>query len=86
MQTLITNWAPFGVVLLPDFGKARMQPVFVTDVAEALSYMTRQDDFVGKTIELVGPREYTYKGLVELFKDASMNQHHVLPLPKAVLK
>jgi NADH dehydrogenase (ubiquinone) 1 alpha subcomplex subunit 9 len=81
-----TKWAPFGVVPLPDYGRATMQPVFVSDVAEAMSYMTRQDEFIGKTVELVGPRRYTYKSLVELFKDASMSQHHVLPLPKAILK
>ena len=63
-----------------------MRPVYVQDVATALAKFAREDYTVGKVVELYGPASYSYKGLVELFQDASMRQQHTLPLPKALLK
>lgn len=63
-----------------------MRPVYVQDVASALASFARDDATVGKDVELYGPSSYTYKGLVELFQDASMRQQHTIPIPKAVLK
>ncbi|KAJ3302840.1 hypothetical protein HDV03_004529 [Kappamyces sp. JEL0829] len=80
------KWAPFSIIPLPDWGHATMRPVYVADVAIALSAMTKEDSAVGKTVELYGPSEYTYKGLVELFEDASMRPHHAVPVPKLLLK
>ena len=32
------------------------------------------------------PKAYTYPALIELFQDASMNQHHTIFVPKQILK
>lgn len=63
-----------------------MSPVFVGDVAAVMASMAREDKGAGQVVELVGPREYTYASLVEMFQDASMHQHHSIPVPKALLK
>ena len=80
------KWAPFSAIPLPNGGNATMRPVYVQDVAAALASFARDDATVGKDVELYGPASYTYKGLVELFQDASMRQQHTIPIPKAVLK
>ncbi len=80
------KWAPFSAIPLPNGGKATMKPVYVQDVGAALASFARDDFTVGKNVELYGPSSYTYKGLVELFQDASMRQQHTLSLPKVLLK
>ena len=32
------------------------------------------------------PKAYTYPALIELFQDASMNQHHTILIPKRILQ
>ncbi len=82
----LAKWAPFSMIPLPDGGKATMNPVYVGDVSAALASMARDDISVGATVELYGPNQYTFKGLVELFQDASMRPHHAVPVPKALFK
>lgn len=82
-----TKWFPFGIIPLPNGGNANMRPVFVNDVATVMDIIASNDeDLGGKIIELVGPEEYLFKSLVELFQDASMSQHHGLTVPKIILK
>jgi uncharacterized protein YbjT (DUF2867 family) len=80
------KWLPLSFVLNPDGGNATMKPVYVGDVAAILTTLARGNETEGKVVELYGPKEYTYKGLIELFQDASMRQKHTLSLPKAILK
>ena len=46
--------------------EARFQPVYVADVAQAMSRALEDLSTHGKTYELCGPRQYTLKELVEL--------------------
>ncbi len=80
------KWAPFSIIPLPNGGNATMSPVYVADVAAVLENLVRDDSANGKIIELVGPNAYTYASLVELFQDATMRQHHGVPIPKVLLK
>ena len=82
----MVKWIPYSVIPLPNGGHAKMNPVYVTDVAAVLTALVRHDESQGKVVELVGPSQYTFKGLVELFQDASMRQNHALPVPKVLLK
>jgi NADH dehydrogenase len=45
--------------------QARLQPVWVGDVVKAMAVALEDSATVGKTLVLVGPREYTLKELVE---------------------
>jgi NADH dehydrogenase len=64
--------------------RARMQPVWVDDVAAALAACLRRDDSIGQTYEAVGPREYTLGELVRLAGAWSGHARPVLALPDAL--
>lgn len=55
----------FGNVFLFNYGKAVFRPVYVNDVATAISAIAMDYSFAGDTFELHGPHEYTYKEMVE---------------------
>lgn len=68
-------------------GKTRFQPVYVTDVAEAITSLIDRDDFKGRTLEFGGPRIYTFKELLALIL-AETNRSNALvtiPFPLASL-
>lgn len=68
--------------LMPLAGaSARMQPVWVGDVAEAIARCLAWRDTEGKTYELAGPSVHTLKELVQLAGAASGHPRPVLPLP-----
>ena len=54
--------------------EARFQPVYVADVARAMSLALDERSTHGKVYELCGPRQYTLKELVELV--CEMTGHH----------
>ena len=62
-------------------GKARFQPVWVEDVAEAIVRCLDSPTTVGQTIECAGPDVYTLAELVRLAGRWSGHQRPVLPLP-----
>lgn len=68
------------VMALPGAG-ARLQPVWVEDVAAALLACLQRDDSIGQTYEAVGPREYTLGELVRLAGDWSGHRRPVVGLP-----
>jgi uncharacterized protein YbjT (DUF2867 family) len=78
MQTL----AP----LVPLAGaSAQMQPVWVTDVAEAIVTCLRAPhQTVGQVFECAGPRVYTLAELVRLAGKAVGHPRPVLPLPSVI--
>ncbi len=61
--------------------KARIQPVFVGDVAAAFSIALRDPHTRGATIELGGPQVYTMAELVRLSGRFAGHERHVLGLP-----
>lgn len=53
---------------LVDGGTARLQPLFVNDLAHAIFKIALSDDpetMLGQTYDLAGPEEYTYREVVE---------------------
>jgi len=51
-------------------GKMLVQPIYAIDLAKALMAIVHgHDDFAGKTFQLAGPAEYSYKELVEFVSD-----------------
>lgn len=60
---------------------ARMQPVWVGDVAEAIARCLAWRETEGKTYELAGPEVKTLKELVQMAGALSGHPRPVLPLP-----
>ena len=67
-------------------GLTRMQPVFVGDVAEAMTRILADPATAGETYELGGPRVYTFKELLELVLRETDRKRLLVPLPFAVAK
>lgn len=69
--------------LLPVFplvegGAAKRSPVYVGDVAEGIVQCLRDSTTSGKTVELVGPTEYTLEKLyAEVFDQINLTTHTV---------
>jgi uncharacterized protein YbjT (DUF2867 family) len=60
---------------------AKLQPVWVQDVAAAIVECLQASDTIGKTYELVGPEVFTLQQLVQLAGQHSGHPRAVLPLP-----
>jgi NADH dehydrogenase len=61
--------------------QARFQPVYVADVAHAMSRALDDRSTHGKTYELCGPRQYALKELVELVCEMTGRHRAVIGLP-----
>jgi NADH dehydrogenase len=61
--------------------QARFQPVYVVDVARAMSRALDDLSTHGKTYELCGPRQYTLKELVKLVCEMTGRRRVVIGLP-----
>ena len=64
--------------------RARFQPVWVDDVAEAIVRSLGSPATIGQTIECAGPQTYTLAELVRLAGRWSGHERPVLPLPAAL--
>jgi uncharacterized protein YbjT (DUF2867 family) len=62
--------------------QARFQPVYVGDVARAMTDALDEPDTHGKRYELCGPREYTLKELVEYVCQVTGRHRLVIGLPE----
>ncbi|HER27330.1 MAG TPA: complex I NDUFA9 subunit family protein, partial [Rhodospirillales bacterium] len=62
-------------------GGTRLQPVFVGDVAAAISAILDDPDCAGKTYELGGPRVYSFKQLMELLLRVTNRTRLLVPVP-----
>lgn len=61
--------------------QARLQPVWVQDLASALVEVLLRREAVGQTYEIAGPRELTLAELVRLAGRMAGHERAVLPLP-----
>lgn len=65
-------------------GTTRFQPVYVGDVANAFAAALAAPEHQGKTFELVGPRTYTFKELMELMLATMGSRRFLVPVPFVV--
>ena len=78
MFATLAKWFP----ALPLAGsKARLQPVFVEDVAQAIVNALQNTHTYGHTYDLVGPRVYTLGELVSLAAIWSGHPRSIIPMP-----
>jgi uncharacterized protein YbjT (DUF2867 family) len=69
---------------LIDGGKARFQPVYVGDVADALLRCLETDEHQGNTFELGGPRVASFAELLRFILDTVHRRRLLLPLPSSI--
>ena len=62
-------------------GTTRFQPVFVGDVARALTYAVTDEAAAGQTLELGGPAVLTFRQLMELMLKEIERSRMLLPIP-----
>jgi len=65
-------------------GHTRLQPVYVEDVAEAVTRILADPKTVGRTYELAGPEVYTLRDLVRFTLRVIGKQRLLMPVPFAV--
>ena len=70
--------APVMPLACPD---ARLQPVWVGDVAAAVAAVLSDPETAGKTLVLVGPRDYSLRELVEFTARAAGLKRRIVGLP-----
>ena len=63
---------------------ARMQPVWVGDVATAIDTILERPDTIGQTLDLVGPKVYTLRELVNWTGEIAGHRRCVVGLPDPV--
>ncbi len=69
------------VLPLPGGGHTRFQPVFVNDVAAAITACIADPQTRGKTYELGGPVVYSFKELMQLVLTQTQRNCLLVPLP-----
>lgn len=60
-----------GPFPLPNWGEVKKSPVHVVDVAAAITEAVFDPEADGKTFELVGPKEYTMKQIVDYIAETT---------------
>ncbi len=77
----LVRWLPVLPLACPS---ARLQPVWVGDVAAAIATALERPDLAGETLELAGPRVYTLRELVNLTARLSGASCRIVGLPDAL--
>jgi NADH dehydrogenase len=65
-------------------GRTRFQPVFVGDVAAAITAALDQPGAQGRTFELGGPAIYSFKELMQIVLEETGRRRALIPLPFAL--
>jgi uncharacterized protein YbjT (DUF2867 family) len=79
------DMAKFAPALpLIGFGKTRLQPVYVGDVADAALAALMRSDAPGRVFELGGPNVYTFKQLLQFTLATIERKRFLAPLPFVV--
>ncbi len=79
---LLTSLPVFPLAC-PD---SRMAPVFVGDVCQSMMDSLSNDDSAGKTVQLVGPADYTLKEIVEFTAETQGIKRVIIGLPDFLAK
>ncbi|MCC3860348.1 complex I NDUFA9 subunit family protein [Pseudemcibacter aquimaris] len=62
-------------------GETKFQPVYVADVADAIIAALGNEDAAGKTYEIGGPKEYTFRELLELVNEVTDQNVPLITIP-----
>lgn len=62
-------------------GDTKMQPIYVGDVAKAIANAIQDENAVGKTYEIGGPKTYTLREIMELVNKVTEQNVPLIPVP-----
>lgn len=83
-MNMFASLARFFPILPLAGSDAKMQPVYVGDVAQAVATALERSDLCDKAFDLAGPKVYTLGELVRLAARWSGRPRPVVPLPLAI--
>ena len=75
-----------GIVPVPGNGKSRFQPISVVDVATIAARAFGDDTTIGQTLELGGPRYWTYREITAEVLAATGKKRAILPMPVPLIR
>ncbi len=83
LKDLVTS-AP----IIPQIGDGHFpfRPIWVGDVARAFEQSLTRSAADGKTFDLVGPTEYTFRELLELMKRTLRSRKPIVPVPLPLMR
>ncbi|MGH2464506.1 MAG: complex I NDUFA9 subunit family protein [Candidatus Limnocylindrales bacterium] len=74
-----------GLVPVPGAGKSRFQPIAVSDVATGVRLAVERPDTIGQSLELGGPRYWTYAEITREVLRGMGRRRLVIPMPVALI-
>jgi len=75
-----------GIVPVPGDGKSRFQPISVSDVATVAVRSFADDSTIGASLDLGGPRYWTYREITQEVLTALGKKRAILPMPVALIR
>jgi len=74
--------------LIPQIGDGRFpfRPIYVGDVASAFEQALSRPATIGRSFDLVGPAEYTFRELLLLVRETLGSRRPILPVPLWAMK
>lgn len=84
---LFRTLASLPVVSLPGRGQQRVQPIHVTELAEAVCRMVEQPAPIARVVELAGPRVLSYREMLSHYRRArGLAEPLWLPVPMLLMR
>lgn len=86
----LLNWFANAASRLPfipliDGGHALTQPVYAVNVADVIQKIVDDPEkFEGRTVDVFGPQDYSYKELAEFVYDITYQKAKIVDVPKAI--
>ena len=77
--------SPF-VVMLPDEGSTLLQPIWVDDLATALTWAIDMPQTINETIEIGGPEYLSFKEICTLITEKMGIKRHFINVPPVLLR
>lgn len=75
-----------GLVPVPGDGRSRFQPLAVDDLARSVALALERADLLGRSIELGGPRYWTYREITAEVLRGMGRRRAILPMPIPVIR
>ena len=75
-----------GIVPVPGDGKSRFQPISVADVADIAARAFADDTTIGASLDLGGPRYWTYREITREVLTAMGKRRAILPMPVVLIR
>jgi uncharacterized protein YbjT (DUF2867 family) len=75
-----------GIVPVPGRGDSRFQPIHVGDVARVTAAAIADPTTVGQSLELGGPRYWTYREITQEVLSALGKKRAIVPMPVPIIR